>query len=599
MVYPLSFFGYVTNGDGVVDRRRACQAAAPPALPEIPRPRGAAHARHARRSSRPAPRAVDPIRVGDRVRIDRITPVRPQARAGRARVHVRQPRPVSADRARRAERVVHLVAHARSRPERASSTCCASCSSSSAVALGAMLFLIKPEHRDRRLLHLLPGRVEAPSTYLDDVVPMPWRRMPALVDESCAARARPALLLFALCLIDGDDGRAARAAASPGSRRRSALALGALQRVRALAADLRRPARAGRSTASTATLERRHGAHRHRARGRVRARARRERPAPHRLDRRRVRVRRRGRLASDALFPGHIPLWLNSLLVSTGDRTDRGDLDRRRPAPVLQRRLRREPRGACTSALTAALVGTIARRRRDRHLHLLQQQRTSAYGVYAISIGDRPAVTGKIDDVLDHARRPLHLPRSPRSNARRSSSSPATSSTPRRSRTSIARCCRTRPCAQALVRRHLGTPAATAATRSPQSYDWPTDCDVQARAERRADRAITRTRGALTFSGKDTRLIQRSFPNEQLTFAAPLFFDRRSAGSSSTATTSAGSTSTPKSASTSCASSRTHRSRSTRSSSPATATRPTRRSTRNRPRRRDAADGLDRRRRRY
>ncbi|HWT06827.1 MAG TPA: hypothetical protein VN224_13780, partial [Xanthomonadales bacterium] len=42
--------------------------------------------------------------------------------------------------------------------------------------------------------------------------------------------------------------------------------------------------------------------------------------------------------------------------------------------------------------------------------------------------------------------------------------------------------------------------------------------------------AVTRTRGALTFSGKDTRLIQRSFPNDRLTFVAPLFFDRTVSG---------------------------------------------------------------------
>ena len=45
-----------------------------------------------------------------------------------------------------------------------------------------------------------------------------------------------------------------------------------------------------------------------------------------------------------------------------------------------------------------------------------------------------------------------------------------------------------------------------------------------------ADDAITRTigqtRGALTFSGKETALIRDAFPNERLTFAAPIFFDR-------------------------------------------------------------------------
>ena len=63
-----------------------------------------------------------------------------------------------------------------------------------------------------------------------------------------------------------------------------------------------------------------------------------------------------------------------------------------------------------------------------------------------------------------------------------------------------------------------------------QSYNWPEDMTIKLGPNDELTQAITRTRGALTFSGKDTRLIQRSFPNEGLTFAAPLFFDRTVSG---------------------------------------------------------------------
>jgi hypothetical protein len=63
-----------------------------------------------------------------------------------------------------------------------------------------------------------------------------------------------------------------------------------------------------------------------------------------------------------------------------------------------------------------------------------------------------------------------------------------------------------------------------------QSHDWPEDFVITLGPADELTMAITRTRGALTFSGKDTRLIQRSFPNERLTFAAPLFFDRTVSG---------------------------------------------------------------------
>jgi hypothetical protein len=63
-----------------------------------------------------------------------------------------------------------------------------------------------------------------------------------------------------------------------------------------------------------------------------------------------------------------------------------------------------------------------------------------------------------------------------------------------------------------------------------ESFEWPDDFVIKLGPSDELTRAITRTRGALTFTGKDTRLIQKSFPNERLTFAAPLFFDRTVSG---------------------------------------------------------------------
>ena len=62
------------------------------------------------------------------------------------------------------------------------------------------------------------------------------------------------------------------------------------------------------------------------------------------------------------------------------------------------------------------------------------------------------------------------------------------------------------------------------------NFDWPADCVIRLGPSDELTRAITRTRGALTFSGKDTRMIQQSFPNEKVTFAAPLFYGRIVAG---------------------------------------------------------------------
>ena len=62
--------------------------------------------------------------------------------------------------------------------------------------------------------------------------------------------------------------------------------------------------------------------------------------------------------------------------------------------------------------------------------------------------------------------------------------------------------------------------------RLSQSHAWPEDCEVMLGAGDALTLAIARTRGVLTFTGKETALIRDAFPNERLTFAAPIFFDR-------------------------------------------------------------------------
>ncbi|MBD5633963.1 MAG: hypothetical protein IAI49_05735, partial [Candidatus Eremiobacteraeota bacterium] len=58
-------------------------------------------------------------------------------------------------------------------------------------------------------------------------------------------------------------------------------------------------------------------------------------------------------------------------------------------------------------------------------------------------------------------------------------------------------------------------------------YNWPEECVVELPENSALLSAIKRTRGTMKFSGKDARrLVNETFTNEQLTFAAPLFFDR-------------------------------------------------------------------------
>jgi hypothetical protein len=58
------------------------------------------------------------------------------------------------------------------------------------------------------------------------------------------------------------------------------------------------------------------------------------------------------------------------------------------------------------------------------------------------------------------------------------------------------------------------------------AHNWPADCIARLGAADELTRRLTRARGALTFSVKDTAMIARACPGERLTFAAPVFLDR-------------------------------------------------------------------------
>ena len=61
-----------------------------------------------------------------------------------------------------------------------------------------------------------------------------------------------------------------------------------------------------------------------------------------------------------------------------------------------------------------------------------------------------------------------------------------------------------------------------------QSHDWPADLEVRLDANDETDAPDQPLRGgAMMFSGKQPGIIRRAFPTGRLTFAAPLFADRK------------------------------------------------------------------------
>ena len=513
IAYPFSYFAYSTNGDGVVVSAPQPSPKPKPGSPSRPAVKPASTGR------------VDRIRVGDRVRIDRINPLdrKPGLNGARTFTYDNRDRYLPIERAGH-ERILHLVA----KPEQNASRytdmlrivlCIV------AVALGAMLFLIKPSIATAAFFVFCLGGVEAPATWLDLIIPMPWRPIPQLIDEFIRGCIRPALLLFCFCLIDGDaDQRRERVFAWFVAA--LAVALGALNAYAQWsliyaarpAEELDRIFRGSSSglsalivTALVVAFARARANDRHRiswiAAAFVFAGA--------------------ARLASETLYPGRIHIWFNSLLVSATIV----------PIVTIWIAVIRHQffnvdfvvsRAVVYASLTAAALGTIWVAE-DLGTYIWYTNHDIAYAVfYAISIAVGLS-TGKLKSVLDHVVDRFIFP--DRREQRQALEFIAGYILDAETVEDVYRAL-LQDAAHALKLSFGGILA-----RQPdggyllaQSYAWPEDFKIKLGPDDELTRAVTRTRGALTFSGADTRMIQRSFPNERLTFVAPLFFDRSVSG---------------------------------------------------------------------
>jgi hypothetical protein len=513
VAYPLRYFGYSTNGNGVV-----VSVPAPAANPK-PKP-----APNAKPTASPAP-AGDRVHLGDRVRIDRIPGVdrKPGIVGTRTFTYDNPDRYLPIER-RGEERILHLVAKAEQWPARFTDmlriVLCVV-----AVALGAMLFLIKPSIATAAFFVFSLSAVEAPATYLDLVTPMPWRPIAELADDVLRGFVRPALLLFAFCLIDGDADlrREAIFAWFAGAL---AVALGALNAYAQWSLvyagqpveHLERIIKGSSVVLSILT-----------ALALIVAFARARANDRHRISWIVAAFVFAGiaRTLSEAYFPGHMPFWVNSLLVSATI------------VPIVTiwiAVLRHQffnvdfvvSRAVVYASITVAAFGTIWVVE-DIGTYLWYNSSNLTYAVfYAISIAIGLS-TGKLKELLDHVVDRFIFP--DRLEQRQALEFIAGYILDAETVEDVYRAL-LQDAAHALKLSFGGILA-----RQPdggyllaQSYDWPNDFDIKLGPNDELTRAITRTRGALTFSGKDTRMIQRSFPNERLTFVAPLFFDRGVSG---------------------------------------------------------------------
>jgi hypothetical protein len=516
VVFPLSYFGYTTDGDAVVTHAPAIAPGS--VIGKVHRPRTGA-------PPTAPPVSGDTLRAGDRVRIDRINPLerKPGLAGRRTYTYDNRDRWLPIERGGR-ERVMHLVAKEESGQARFTDllriVLCVV-----ATALGAMLFLVRPSIATTAFFVFSLAAVDAPATWLDLIIPMPWRPVPEWIGDTISGFVRPALLLFAFCLIDGDADVAREriflwfvVPLAAGLGTLSAFARWSLHYAALPAEHLDRIQQGVTNSLSAlivialvVAFARAAGNDRHRISWIAAA----------------FLFAGAANLASVTLYPGHIPFWINNLLVSAAIV----------PIVTVWIAVVRHQffnvdfvvnRAVVYASLTAAVIGTLWIVE-EIGTYVFYSSSDLAYAVfYAISMAIA-LCTGKIKAVLDHIVDRFIF--RDRREQRQALEFIAGYILDAETVEDVYRAL-LQDAAHALKLSFGGILARTPGGGYvlAQRYNWPEDFTLQLGPNDELTQAVTRTRGALTFSGKDTRLIQRSFPNERLTFVAPLFFDRTVSG---------------------------------------------------------------------
>ena len=486
--YPLQIFGYVTDGDGSVVR-----------------------------ASGETSKGSERIALGDTVRIDRISPFdRKPGLAGAS---------YSYDNPDRHLPVMHRgklhVLHLLARPESVASrvtTMLRIVLCLLVTALGAILFLMKPGIPTAAIFFYCIGGT-FPTTYADVAIPFPWRQTPQWIGTTLDGASDAALLLFALCLLVEDERRQrgfAAAAAFLGLALGTAyayadwsLTYGArpAQHLDDLYARLSDLIVGATIVVFVLAFARSHDAERQRIGWTIVAFA----------------FAGAARLASDAFYPARIGPWENGLLLAVT------------PLPivvvwiaVLRNRFFNVDffahRAVVYIALSAGVLGLITILE-ELGTYVFYNNTDLAYGfviIFSMIVGSasgkiRQGVEYVVDRFIFRNRRAQRqaleiiggyiLEAEHVEDVYRALLEDATHALKLSFAGVMTRC-------------SDGSYALT------QSFEWPADCSTTLPSGDELTRHITRSRGALTFSGKESRLIRRAFPGERLTFAAPLFFDR-------------------------------------------------------------------------
>lgn len=485
---PLGVFGYVTDEGGVVER--------------APRTR---------------PKGTDELRVGDRVRIDRIKPFDRKpglARIGYTRDNFERRLPI--DRNGQA-RIVRLHAMTESPANRAV-TMLRIVELLVSVGLGAILVIVKPNLATAAFFVFTLGS-EGPTTFSDTFLDVPWRQIPQWIGDTMRGASGTALLLFAVGLL------------APG--RRAMWIIGSLTGTAALvlgtlhAAALWRLTYAGSpapllgSTYETASLViaaltflafaaafvRARGAERHRTGWILAAFA----------------VAGAAHLLSDQLFPSHINFWENSILMCASVI----------PVIVVWIAVVKHhffdvdfvvSRALVYTAITFAVIGVVAASE-ELITYVFYNNTDLATGfVVAISLA-LGALLGKIKDLMEGFVNRFVF-RERRAQRRALERIAGNMLEVKSTDVVFGMLLHDAPSVLDLSFGGILMYMPDGGFELAQHYQWPEECVVRLEPDNPLTIEIAKSRGMVPLEAGRSTMIRSIFPDDRFTFAAPIYFDR-------------------------------------------------------------------------
>jgi hypothetical protein len=488
LVQPLGLFDYATNDDGVVTK--------------VPDTR---------------PKDTDALLLGDRVRVDRIQPF--DRKTGITRIGFTQQnfdRRLPIERNGK-ERVLHLKATAESMASRAL-TFLRIVLYVAAVGFGALLLIVNPTLATFAFFVFCLGGSE-PTSFTDMLFDVPWREIPPVIGDLISGQASLALLLFAMCLAV--ENRRARIAIA------SVLGVAAFAMGAASALDFWRvtyaalPAQSihhvytiAETAANVLTgiafvvaFVRTQGAERHRTAWIIAA----------------FLAAGLGRFASEHFFPAHLNFWQNGTLLSLSIA----------PVIVVWVAVVKHhffdidfvvSRALVYTAITAAVIFIVGSSE-ELLTYIFYNNTNLAYGIIigvSLVIG---STFGRVKEFLEHfVDRFIFRER----HAQLTSLERVASNLLDAEDTDIVYSVLLHDVPSILDLSFSGIMMRTAegGYTLAHEWNWPPECVNELSPEHPLTREIYKSRGVLPEDAVRGTMIKSLFPNERLTYAAPLYFDR-------------------------------------------------------------------------